>query len=243
MKNLIPGTYNQGKTGKKLNLYARRFDTFEYEFEYKYYNSHGVLVTGDLTDDVLVQANIKQSNKHNAQVLKRIPVYLDRPNKKIRLMLTNKENDLVEGKYYYDVEILFGGKNITYLSGYFIVLPQVTDWKDYYKLDYEVNLSNSIDSIIINPNNLYDINLNTKISYSKEEVIKQDSSIGNKISYELIEMPYLAEHMKLNSSISYEYIPVLVSYEVYLAGSFDYLRNIAYENGSSLTSKIEYEIF
>lgn len=243
MKNLIPGTYNQGKTGKKLNLYARRFDTFEFEFEYKYYNSEGILVTAELTSDVVVQAQIKKSTKHTEKPLRYIPVYLDRTNNKIKLMFAPKENDLVEGKYYYDVEIYFQGKNFTYLSGQFIVLPQVTDWKDWYKLDYINDLQSSVSYEIIHPVNLYNTSISSSVSYDIAEPIKYTGSLNSNISYEFINMVQSNISAGLNSSIAFELIPVIVSYTVMLGSSVDYLRDIAQETGASLTSKIEYEIF
>jgi hypothetical protein len=243
MKNLIPGTYNTGVKTKRVNLYARRFDSFEYEFYYKYKDSYSEVITADLDVNTLVQAQIKDSDRYNAKVLKQLPATFDINTDKIKLFFEAGDNDLIEGKYRYDVEIFFNNKNLTILSGYFIVLPQITDWKKPNEIDEELSLGYSYEYDFIFPAVLYNNEFNTEVSFDLVDVIKTDGFIKSDYLFDLLQYLVLPISAEIKNNISYEFIPVIMHQITQMNSQADYLRDIGGEVSSSITSSVEYSIF
>lgn len=245
MKTIIPGTSNYGKRPRKINLYAKRFDSFSYKFNHKIEVDSETVIADLDSINHLAQVQIKQSNKYDAKILKTVPVKIDSTKDEIEIYFEAGQLDLIEGKYYYDVELLYNDERKTILEGIFIVLPQVTDWKDLYTLRNDVTFTTNYNYDIIVANQQITSIITNFIEYQIDYAQKFQSRINSDISIEII--PHLLENMRtfnwLKSTIEYEFTPILLNSLCQLSGEFDYVKDINADQSITIGRQIEYEIY
>lgn len=241
MKTIIAGTSNYINLPKKLDLYAVRYDSFSYKFNYKISNE-GEIVNANLDLDTLVQSQIKNGNKYNSKKIKTIPVIVDINKDEIELFFNAGELDLVEGKYFYDVEIFYNNKRKTILSGKFIVLPQVTDWIDQKKQYGEFWINSEIKHNVIKGNQQLSSNISNSILYDYYPAFKIQLHIGNLINSEVINnYQYNADNIIL-TNIDYKLTPVIMNNIVMLSSEIGRIVNMQNNIESTIFSSINYEI-
>jgi len=216
----IAGLSQQKKifTGKRVDFYVKRGDTFDYDYKHTFVNASGVKQNFDFASATGVM-QIKR-NKTDAVAYRHVVLTLNSSLANMHISASQMQT-MDAGRYFYDFEIKDVSSNqVTKTEGIFVVSQDVSDFLAINQVYFDLMMSSEYSSqiqphsrpeIVLSSEFLYEL---ISVLYKSFDVISMDSEVLNQLmTIQVEDRPtgYLGGKYQIFLDSEFGFVPLLIA--------------------------------